>query len=649
MRTRNIPLAMFALALICLVSFVTMVRVSSQESAIMDELAHIPAGYGYVRYLDFRLNPEHPPLVKALAGIPLLVSGVKFPTEHSSWQTDVNGQWDSGSQFFYFSGNDADRLVQAARFGPILLTLLLIVLIYVWSAELMGRWWALLPTVLFGLSPHVLAHGHYVTTDIAAAFGVVLATYFFIRMLHSPTKRSVLFAALAFGIAQSGKFSAVLLIPYFIVLAAIYASAQGFRAAQGMEWFARLKMIAAAKTRYITRTLIIIALGYLIIVYPLYALFTVNYPVEKQVSDTSFILASFGDGPTPAGTACRPVRCLADLNIWMAGNPLARPFGEYMLGVLMVLQRSAGGNTNYFLGEVSASGWHYYFPVVYAVKEPLPVLIMVLVALLGGLATVWRAFRTAGWRAFRRFMDWLGVNFAEFAMLLFVAFYWAWSIKSPLNIGFRHLFPTLPFIYILAAEFWKQFATSVALPRTATLAGMLWHGMRAVFSSSLKHLATIVLIVWFLLSVLGGYPYYLSYFNESAGGTMEGYRLVTDSNYDWGQDLARLREFVAAHPEIDKIGVDYFGGGNPKYYIGEKEENWWSSRGNPAKDGIGWLAVSVNTLQGATQKGVPGFERKPEDEYRWLTDLRPPKPGMGTVPEPDYRVGTSIFVYKLSD
>ncbi|MEY4731440.1 MAG: hypothetical protein RL681_386 [Candidatus Parcubacteria bacterium] len=647
MRTSTIPLAGFVVALICLVSFITMAQVSSQESPIMDELAHIPAGYGYVRYLDFRLNPEHPPLVKALAGIPLLFAGVKFPTDHSSWQTDVNGQWEAGNQFFYFSGNDADRLVQTARYGPIVLTLLLIVLIYAWSAELMGRWWALLPTLLFGLSPHVLAHGHYVTTDIAAAFGVVLATYYFIRMLHSPTKRSVLFAGLAFGIAQSGKFSAVLLVPYFLVLAAIYGGAQGFRAAQGMERFSRWKTIAAAKMRHIARTIVVITLGYLIVVYPLYALFTVNYPIEKQTSDTSTILASFAGGPTPDGAVCKPARCLADLNVWMAGNPVARPFGEYMLGVLMVLQRSAGGNTNYFLGEVSASGWHYYFPVVYAAKEPLPTLILVLAALLGGLVALWRAVKTSGWRFFRRLIDWLGVNFAEFAMLLFIAFYWAWSIKSPLNIGFRHLFPTLPFIYILAAEFWRQFTTSVSIPRAATLVGALLHGTRAVLFSSLKYLATVVLVVWFLLSVLAGYPYYLSYFNEFAGGTMGGYRLVTDSNYDWGQDLARLREFVAAHPEIDRIGVDYFGGGNPKYYLGNKEENWWSARGNPVNENIHWLAVSVNSLQGAMQKGVPGFERKSEDEYRWLTELRPQKPGMGNVPEPDYRVGTSIFVYKL--
>ena len=39
-------------------------------SAVFDEVAHIPAGYAYVRYGDYRLNPEHPPIMKDLAGLP---------------------------------------------------------------------------------------------------------------------------------------------------------------------------------------------------------------------------------------------------------------------------------------------------------------------------------------------------------------------------------------------------------------------------------------------------------------------------------------------------------------------------------------------------------------------------------------------------
>ena len=114
--------------LMILASFVLMFNASSQESATMDELAHIPAGYDYVRYLDYRLNPEHPPLLKALAALPLLFQKLNFLTDKSAWQTDVNGQWVAGAEFLYESGNDADQIIQWSRLGPMLLTILLIIL-----------------------------------------------------------------------------------------------------------------------------------------------------------------------------------------------------------------------------------------------------------------------------------------------------------------------------------------------------------------------------------------------------------------------------------------------------------------------------------------------------------------------------------------
>ena len=69
----------FTVVLILLVSLVLMVNVSLQEAGTQDELAHIPAGYSYVRYSDYRLNPEHPPLVKMMAGVPLLFLDLNFP------------------------------------------------------------------------------------------------------------------------------------------------------------------------------------------------------------------------------------------------------------------------------------------------------------------------------------------------------------------------------------------------------------------------------------------------------------------------------------------------------------------------------------------------------------------------------------------
>ena len=56
-----------------------------QQSATMDEVAHLPAGYSYVVTRDFRMNPEHPPLVKVLAALPLLALHPKTMFADASW------------------------------------------------------------------------------------------------------------------------------------------------------------------------------------------------------------------------------------------------------------------------------------------------------------------------------------------------------------------------------------------------------------------------------------------------------------------------------------------------------------------------------------------------------------------------------------
>ncbi|MDO8664069.1 MAG: glycosyltransferase family 39 protein [Candidatus Liptonbacteria bacterium] len=654
-QNRTISFPRIILACVVIAVFSLMFWASFGESAIMDELAHIPAGYGYVHNLDYRLNPEHPPLVKALAALPLLLINPTFPTDNSAWTTDVNGQWDIGTSFLYESNNDANLILRVARIAPILLTLILIVLMYIWSAELLGIWWGLLPAILFGLSPTVLAHGHYVTTDMGATLGIFLAAYLFIKFLLSPSIRRLLIVGIAFGLAQLMKFSAVLLIPYFIILILFYFAYTVTRDWRETDTGAGLKRFSIRAWEYIKSLIIIFAVGYIVVVYPVYFLFTFNQPIQKQAADTESILTSFANGPTPAGQLCKPARCLADLDIWLSKNYVTRPFSEYMLGVLMVIQRASGGNTSYFLGEVSNTGSAAYFPMVYLLKETLPTLIIIFFGLLLALIAIAKKFASGFSHGVKYFFtDYLGNNFAEFSMFAFVILYWAYSMRSPLNIGVRHLLPTIPFIYVLAASAWKKWLYASLTYETNSI----FEKMKLFFKSRAKFLARLiilfVLVIWFIGETISGAPYFLSYFNEFGGGTYGGYRYVTDSNYDWGQDLLRLKVFVdernndnSPDNDILKIAVDYFGGGDPKYYLGGKEVDWSSSKGNPADKGIHWLAVSVNTLQSAIQPLALGQNRNPGDGYEWLVKLRLYGQKLGEVPAPDYRVGTSIFVYKL--
>lgn len=611
----------------------------------MDELAHIPAGYGYVKYLDYRLNPEHPPLIKALSAIPLLFMNLKFPTESNAWQKDINGQWEAGNLFIYNSVNNADQIVNWARLAPMILTLLLVLMVYVWSKELLGEWWALLPSFLTALSPNFLAHSHYVTTDVGAALGFFISIYYFVKFFENRSSKNLLLAGVAFGIAQLMKFSTVLLIPLFLFLIFFFAIAKTRNFNYG--FIAKLIGFLGNFFRYLGYLIAIFLIG-LIAIYIMYFVFTLNYPVEKQISDTEFTLTSFSGGPDPSWQTCkisdsgqnigisRRIRCLANINIWMAGNKILRPIGQYILGILMVMQRSSGGNTGYFLGEVSASGWWYYFPVVFLIKEPLPSLLIIAIAILAACGKFFKNF----WRGklSERFFNYLELNFAEFSMLSFVVLYWAYSIKSPLNIGVRHILPTVPFIYILSTQAiknWTRYRVYESEHPVKKFILQIYGALKNSFKTSL----IVALLFWFFLETAFGAPYFISYFNEFGGGTMGGYKYVTDSNYDWGQDLKRLKDFVE-QKNIDKIAVDYFGGGDVKYYLGQKAENWQSSKGNPKFENINWVAISINNLSGALGKLHLGQKRNPEDEYSWLVKIKDPY-------NPDYHVGTSIFVYKL--
>jgi hypothetical protein len=474
-------------------------------------------------------------------------------------------------------------------------------------------------------------------------------------------------AGLAFGVAQVTKFSTPLLVPLFIFLFVVLWLRNLIAQWSTTDASRRAKTFFFRLCRYAWKCILIFAIGYAFIVYPIYFLFTADYPIQKQVSDTTAILASFADGPTPVGQICHGMRCIADADIWMAGYRLTQPIAEYTLGILMVLQRADGGNTIYFLGHVAQSGGWTYFPALFLLKEPIPTLIIVFLAL--ALAAWWIIKKTLNNRAGdgptigRRMPDYLTLNFGEFSLASFIVLYWGYSMHSPLNIGIRHLMPTVPFIFILAAVVWKKWITKLnfgAMESSRMLtANSIMDSFAALaqlfLSSIIKYIFLILLLAWLLLETFFAAPYFLSYFNEFGGGVWGGYHFVTDSNYDWGQDLLRLQSWVNTNPQVGKIAVDYFGGGDPEYYLGNKEVNWSSAQGNPADQGIHWLAVSVNTLELATQPLAPGQTRNVSGTYSWLTALRPPADAtgtwlggdMGNVPTPDARAGTSIFIYHL--
>lgn len=578
------------------------------DSAIIDEVAHLPAGYSYITQQDMRLNPEHPPLIKDLAGgaiwLYAKITGtqINIPTDIAAWQTAINGQWDFGFEFLYRSGNDADKLILLGRLPMLLILLLLGCYVFKWSRELLGPKAALLALFLYAFSPTFIAHGRFVTTDVAAAAGIFIASYYFIRWLKNPSAKNLLVAGLVFGLAQTAKFSVFLLVILFtfIVLLWIYLKTREDKIAN------QPALVSLGKNlyRYFGGLICLYAIGFTLIVWPLYIFHTINYPIARQVSDTTSILQSFG------------LRPIANLIIWLSGIPILRALAQYGLGLAMVLQRAVGGNTAYFLGELSNTGSTLYFPVVYLLKETLTLHILTLIALLYGL---WQFLKNKFYR-WNNFHALLQQNIAQVLMLAFIALYWYSSLTSILNIGVRHILPTFAFVFLLITQ-----QISLWLKNTGT----------SNIIKKLKSAALAILIIWQAVSVIKVYPSFLAYFNESIGGSANGYKYVVDSNLDWGQDLKRLTAWVNKN-NIDKIRLNYFGGGVPEYYLGNKFVFWWENY--PITDITehgGWLAVSATFLQGGRGTLAPGFYDK-SGYYNWLDKYQPVA-----------IIGHSIFVYYI--
>lgn len=583
-RKTNI-IATFLLVFVFLITVFSM----KDDSATMDELAHLPAGYSYLTQKDMRLNPEHPPLMKDLSAIPLLfIKNIKFPSEIKNWKEDINGQWEFGYNFLYQSGNPADKMIFWARIPMILVLILLGFYVFRWAKELFGNKTGLLALFLFCFSPTLLAHGRLVTTDVGAATGIFIATYYFVKFLKDSSKKNLIKAGIAFGFAQLAKFSVILLFPTFAILIFVWVAIRS----SYFRYFLRTFF------RYVFLFILLIIVGY-ILIWGVYQYHIWNYPPERQVRDTKFILSSFGS------------QSLVGVVVWMASKPLLRPIAQYLLGLFMVLQRASGGNTTYFIGEVSAAGWKSYFPTVYAIKEPLAFHILTVISL---LYIAWLIKKPFWYKSWLRARIWLNCHFPEFAMLVFIAIYWTTSITSNLNIGVRHLLPVFPFTILLVS-------------------GVTIKWLRYSFSA-VKKVFLVLLLIWQATGVIAIYPYFLSYFNELAGGPENGYIFTVDSNLDWGQDLKRLTKWVDTQG-IDKIYVDYFGGGDAKYYLKEKYAPWWGTRDPKELPGGSYFAVSATFLQGGRGEPVPGFNQ-PFGYYRWLDSY-----------EPIAKIGHSIFVYYI--
>lgn len=488
------------------------VTATTGESLTSDEIAHLTAGRAYNTLNDYRLQPENGNLPQRWAALPMALIKPHFPPLDDSGR---HGEvWIFGHRFFYLSGNPADLMTFAGRAMISLFSAGTGLLIFFWSRRLFGLPGAFLSLGLFVFCPNFLAHGALATSDVTMVFFLLASVTAWWRALENdlPWPRTLL-SALVFALACVAKFSAPLLVPMLLLLAALRLAVPPVGATRG-----RLA------GRIALATLAHIAVAWVVI----WAFYGFRYSAFNPA--------------LPAGDFNRPwVWMLAniggygDVIGWMRSLHLLPE--AFLYGFTFVLE-FAGQRGAFLSGEYSIHGWTWFFPFAFLVKTPLPLLLL----LASGLFAWGRHMVRAGrdrWSQMRT----LGWDTAPLLVLFFIC--WAVFLRSHLNIGHRHILPTYPVLFILLGAFgaWLDLRRPFALALVALLG--LWHVGES----------------WWIR------PHYLAYFNQIVGGPANGYRHLVDSSLDWGQDLPGLATWLREHNRAPAVPVylAYFGTGDPQY------------------------------------------------------------------------------------
>jgi hypothetical protein len=289
------------------------------------------------------------------------------------------------------------------------------------------------------------------------------------------------------------------------------------------------------------------------------------------------------------------------------------PTPTYVRGVRAILNKSGSASPNYLWGEIKDTGWWYYFIVALLVKTPLPTLI------LWGLSWFRRPGRSA-------------------LFLLFpAALYFLTTMTSSLNIGYRHLLPILPLLAVYAGQVatakWRVPVPLTRIPHPASR-------IPNYVSRFTFYVLLLFLITWLALNTLFIHPHFLAFFNVIGGGPEEGWRVLVDSNIDWGQDLKGLKAYLDTH-QIERVNLAWFGSAYPERYgisfdplpgVGFPSHfELWSDppfdRHHPEP---GVYAISVTNLVGAV---LPDHEI-----YAWFRERTPVA-----------KVGYSVFIYQVPE
>lgn len=372
------------------------------QSLSGDGAYHLLAGHQALRYAQNTVNFEHPPLVKLVVALPLLLEDepLDVPVRVDEALARANGVYAKS------------ELIRRATVRGRYVALAVFVLPFFWLCYAAGRRfggsWRSGATLALttALSLSVLPYLTILQTDAAVALAFLATLLAAARYVERPGWRRAALVGLAAGLALAVKFSGILLGP--TVLAAV--------ALARLSRWRRLGHLAA--------------MGAVVVLFVEATYFAANLRYDPALGRETIRIYCANRGTLAVDGRMAPWE-----DELLAVERYDPRLAQWLTGFVGVrIQNAIGVYPSYAFGAVRSGGRWWYFPAVLAIKTPLAILAAASLA----------------------FVPWLRHRRVEPSWLLpalTAAVYLAASMASSYNLSVRHLLPILPLLYLPVARF----------------------------------------------------------------------------------------------------------------------------------------------------------------------------------------------------
>jgi len=539
-----------------------------KQNVIGDEPVYILEGDFYTHnFGKFYNNSGSPHLLKTISG--LMIYSLPLNRDYSAYFKNTNTDVSSSPNFIYKQNPQfAKQLIILTRIPQFILSLLLGVAIYIFTFKNFSKNAAYIVLILYATNSTILSNAPTSNLDIGTAafmFASVVCFYYFLKSKKPHSLKLLLLTGILLGLSQATKISAVLLYPIF-----------------AMYFFVGKTEKTDYKEKTLKQLLAVFAISFL----TLWAVYLFNIGPIIQPQDKSIGIETIYSNIPFLSSYSKNITDFLRMPIF--------PLGAYLNNFTYQSSHGYYGHTMYLNGQFTDHASIYHLPILFFIKNSLTLFALIALSLYTTIRISKKQLQQ------------------QYLLIISIVIIFLWAITSPIQLGVRYLIPVFPFLFIWIGVNISNWIDARKLSKNKNNI------------SRFNKLLIIATITLYAISNILYFPNFFAYRGESSHFT-NPLEQITDSDYDWGQNIYLLSEFQKSN-YLYPLFFKSDSGANLEYYKIKKS-------GDPVEN--------LNLKK-------PGYYAFSHTSLVSLKKQNPTVYSYFAFRQPDYTIGENIYIYRLT-